>query len=60
MGLPNRCSTVAPPETTGSIEDKILELQDRKRDMISNALEGRGGVAKNFTREEIVDLFDVL
>jgi SNF2 family DNA or RNA helicase len=39
-----------------SIEDKILELQDKKRELTDKALEGKGG---KLTRAEMMSLFGV-
>jgi SNF2 family DNA or RNA helicase len=39
-----------------SIEDKILELQDKKRELTDKALEGKGG---KLTRDEMLSLFGV-
>lgn len=47
------CRTRPPP--TDSIEDKVLELQERKRGVIAQALEGRGG---RVTMEDLAALFE--
>lgn len=46
-----------PPTAHGadSIEDKVLALQERKRGVIAQALEGRGG---RVTMEDLAALFE--
>jgi SNF2 family DNA or RNA helicase len=41
----------------GTVEERILKLQDQKRALVEAALEGGGGAA-SLTREDLLALFD--
>jgi SNF2 family DNA or RNA helicase len=43
--------------SSGSVEEKILLLQDKKRQLFEAAL-GEGGGATALTREDLLQLFD--
>ena len=42
--------------TQGTIEEKIIDIQERKRRLAEQILEGEGMDAINFTKEEILEL----
>lgn len=48
------------PDATcaGTIEDKIIEVQNRKRGMIDSTLTDKGKEEKMKTYEEILNMFD--
>jgi SNF2 family DNA or RNA helicase/intein/homing endonuclease len=43
--------------TEGTVEEKILKLQDQKRALVSQIISAEGGVFKSLTREDIEVLF---
>jgi len=44
--------------TKNSVEEKILQLQDKKRKLVENIITSEAGVLKNLTREDIEVLFE--
>lgn len=48
--------TVYKLVTQGTIEEKIIDIQERKRRLAEQVLEGEGMDAINFTKEEILEL----
>ncbi|HBW52337.1 MAG TPA: serine/threonine protein kinase [Herpetosiphon sp.] len=40
-----------------SVEEKILQLQERKRALANNIITSEQGIVKSLTREDVVDLF---
>jgi SNF2 family DNA or RNA helicase len=44
--------------TRGTVEEKILSLQNRKRELIQSTLAGEEQMANNLTWEEIQSLFE--
>lgn len=48
--------TVYKLVTQGTIEEKIIDIQERKRRLAEQILEGEGMDAINFTKEEILEL----
>jgi non-specific serine/threonine protein kinase len=43
--------------TKDSVEEKILQLQQQKRDLVEKLITTEGGLYKSLTRDDIVDLF---
>ena len=43
--------------TRGTVEEKILNLQNKKRELIQSTLSGEEQMANNLTWEEIQSLF---
>jgi superfamily II DNA or RNA helicase len=43
--------------TKGTVEDKLLELQGRKRDLVAGVLGAESTIGKSLTREDLEDLF---
>jgi SNF2 family DNA or RNA helicase len=43
---------------SGTVEERILDLQDAKRDLADAALGGEGGVLRALTADELRSLFD--
>ena len=46
--------------TKGTIEEKVIELQESKKELINEILDGNlenSNILKNLSREEIIDLF---
>jgi superfamily II DNA or RNA helicase len=41
----------------GTVEDKLLELQGRKRDLVAGVLGAEASLGKSLTREDLEDLF---
>ncbi|MBI5728038.1 MAG: DEAD/DEAH box helicase [Ignavibacteriales bacterium] len=44
--------------TKDSVEEKILQLQEKKRELVRNVISTEAGVLKNLTKEDIGILFD--
>jgi SNF2 family DNA or RNA helicase len=42
----------------GTVEERILQLQEKKRALFEAALEGGEGAAGGLTRDELLALFD--
>ena len=43
--------------TKGTVEEKILQLQQNKRELFETVIEGRQNVLKTMTKEDIKSLF---
>ncbi|HVU01064.1 MAG TPA: SNF2-related protein [Polyangiaceae bacterium] len=53
----NRVVTVYRLVAAGTIEEKILELKQKKKDLVASVLSEDAGGAKKLTREDLDDLF---
>jgi SNF2 family DNA or RNA helicase len=53
----SRVVTVYRLVAAGTIEEKILQLKQKKRDLVSSVLTEDAGGAKRLTREDVDDLF---
>jgi SNF2 family DNA or RNA helicase len=53
----NKVVTVYRLVAAGTIEEKILELKQRKKDLVASVLSEDAGGAKRLTREDLDDLF---
>jgi superfamily II DNA or RNA helicase len=53
----NRVVTVYRLVAAGTIEEKILQLKQKKRDLVSSVLTEDAGGAKRLTREDVDELF---
>ena len=42
--------------TKGTIEENIIRLQDKKRELADNILGGESGMSGNFSREELIEI----
>lgn len=45
--------------TKGTIEEKIMKLQDKKKKLIDNVLKNEGSLISSFSEEDIKNLFDI-
>jgi SNF2 family DNA or RNA helicase len=55
----NRVVTVYRLVAAGTIEEKILELKAKKKDLVASVLSEDAGGAKKLTRDDLDDLFKV-
>jgi SNF2 family DNA or RNA helicase len=53
----NRVVTVYRLVAAGTIEEKILQLKQKKKDLVASVLSEDMGGAKNLSRDDLDDLF---